>query len=60
VSLLVWNRRAHSCVRWMRIYTMHPHEWALKMQTHDPVTEDDYLAFLAQNALEWNVAADNG
>ncbi len=44
------------CARDAYIQAMHPREWALKMQTHDPVTEDDYLAFLAQNALEWNAA----
>lgn len=48
--------RAILCARDAYIQAMHPHEWVLKMQTHDPVTEDNYLAFLAQNALEWNAA----
>lgn len=48
--------RALLCTRDAYIQAMHPREWALKMQTRDPVTEDDYLAFLARNVLEWNAS----
>jgi hypothetical protein len=46
--------RSILCARDAYIKAMHPHEWALKMQSRHPVTEDAYLTFLALNVLEWN------
>lgn len=45
--------RAILCARDAYIQAMHPREWELKMQVQAAVSEEDYLAFLARNALKW-------